>query len=93
MSARLSHLGRLRLVLADEVGADPARVTERAEFAALGVDSLAKAALVSRLEDEFAIRISDDEVAFCETVATALDLIETKIEAQVGTARFGRGVR
>jgi acyl carrier protein len=72
---------RARLVIVLELACDPAKVMDRADFRKdLGADSLDMARLPRALEDEFGIRLTDHEVAFCETVGTALDLIETKIE-------------
>jgi acyl carrier protein len=59
----------------------PRRVTEAAEFRRdLGADSLDLAEIPVLIEEEFGIRFNDDEVAFCQTVGTAIDLIESKLE-------------
>lgn len=46
----------------------------------LHADSLDIAALANRLEEEFDIRIGDDEAEACTTVAEAIELIERKVE-------------
>lgn len=72
---------RVRLVLVTELGIPPARVRDGAEFRRdLGADSLDMVQVPRALEEEFGIRFSDDEVSFCETVGTAIDLIEQKMD-------------
>lgn len=76
---RIAH--RARLVVARELIVNPHRIVESSEFRAdLEADSLDMAQLWRAIEAEFGIRISDDEAAFCQTVGTAIDLIETKLE-------------
>ncbi|HVM38317.1 MAG TPA: acyl carrier protein [Sphingomicrobium sp.] len=85
---------RVRTVLVRELRCPGSRVTENAEFVAdLGAmpapglppagrqgGILDKLAVMMALEDEFGIKLTDREVAFCETVGTAIDLVETKLE-------------
>lgn len=72
---------RARMIIVQELGCDPARVRDTAEFRRdLKADSLDMVTVPSAIEDEFGIRLSDAEVAFCETVGTAIDLIETKLQ-------------
>ena len=74
---------RAKLVVAEVLATKVARIDERHEFRAdLGADSLDMVELTARLEEEFKVRVSDDEAAFCETVGTAIDLIENKLEHQ-----------
>lgn len=81
---------RARLVIVRQLACDPARVTESAEFRShLKADSLDVVSLTMALEEEFSVAVSDDEAAFCETVGTAFDLIENKLER----ASVGRGER
>lgn len=72
---------RVRIVLVRELRCPASKVNEDAEFAAdLGASSLDKIGIASALEEEFGVRLSDREVSFCETVGTAIDLVETKLE-------------
>lgn len=78
---RTEIVRRARLVIARELVLDMRKVSEAAEFVKdLGADSLDMVALPRAIEEEFGILLSDEEVAFAQTVGTALDLIETKIE-------------
>jgi len=72
---------RARLVIACELGVPIERVREGSDFRAdLGADSLDLVQLPAALEDEFKVQLSDDEVEFCATVGTAIDIIEAKLE-------------
>lgn len=72
---------RVRSIIVSELRCPIARVGENAEFAAdLGATGLDKISIVCGLENAFWIRLSDDEVTFCKTVGTAIDLVETKLE-------------
>lgn len=72
---------RARMAIARELCVAPSRIRETSDFRAdLGADSLDMVKVVAALEDEFKVSVSDDEAAFCQTVGTALDLIENKIE-------------
>lgn len=72
---------RARVVIARELACPMRRLGDGAEFRRdLGADSLDLVNIPHALEEEFAIRFSDDEVAFCQTVGTAVDLIRTKLE-------------
>lgn len=72
---------RARLVIGQELMVNPMKIRDDSEFVAhLGADSLDMVTLVAALEDEFRIEITDDDVAFAQTVGTAVDLIAAKIE-------------
>jgi acyl carrier protein len=72
---------RARLVIARELGVQLRSVTDGADFRRdLGADSLDLVNLPRALEDEFAVAFTDDQVEFCQTVGTAIDLIESKLE-------------
>lgn len=60
---------RLRAVIADQLAVAAAQLTDEARFVDLGADSLDHAALMNRLESEFAIRLGDDEAEGCTTLA------------------------
>lgn len=72
---------RARVVIARELGCPMRRLGDGADFRRdLAADSLDLVNIPHALEEEFGIRFSDDEVAFCQTVGTAADLIRTKLE-------------
>lgn len=85
---------RARLVLVRELGVNGAKVTEDAEFRCdLGADSLDMVRIPAALEEEFGIAITDDDVDFCETVGTAIDLIAAKLERQASPQFLAGGRR
>lgn len=60
---------RARLVIARELACPMRRLTDGADFRRdLGADSLDLVRVPHALEEEFGIRLSDDEVEFCKTV-------------------------
>lgn len=77
---------RARLLIARELLTSPARLTDATEFRALGADDKDMAVVRTAAEAEFGIKITLRELAFCETVGTLSDLIETKLENRGVTA-------
>lgn len=71
---------RARTVIARELSASVARCHDDASWRDLGADSLDMVTIPAALENEFGIRLGDAEVEFCQTVGTAIDLVETKLE-------------
>ena len=72
---------RARLVIARELACPVGRVRDDAEFAGdLKADSLDMVRLPAALEEEFDVLLTDDEVAFCKTVGTAIDVLDAKLE-------------
>lgn len=72
---------RVRAIIAGHLNVAIARVQDNADFRLdLKADSLDLVEIPALLEEAFAIRISDDEAEFCESVGTAIDLVETKLE-------------
>lgn len=72
---------RARLIVAEALNVSPTRINDDAEFAAdLGADSLDLVEIPAALEEAFGIVLTDDEVAFCKTFGTAIDVIEAKLE-------------
>lgn len=91
---------RARMVIGQELICNWTKISDASEFTRdLGADSLDMVSLPRALEDEFGIILTDDEVGFCQTVGTAIDLIETKLENRAcgESLRFGaqpaRGLR
>lgn len=72
---------RVRVTIARELGCPVTRLTDGADFRRdLGADSLDLVTVPRALEDESAIVLTDQEVEFCQTVGTAIDLIKSKLE-------------
>jgi len=62
--------------LADELQADPAKITETTHFREdLSADSLDLYTLVQELEDQYGVKMSDEEAARIHTVAQAIDFV------------------
>ena len=71
---------RLRALATDVLDLRDDQVVPEARFADdLGADSLDLVELVEALEEEFAIRIDDDELADIATVGEAFDLLVGKL--------------
>lgn len=72
---------RVRIIIVQELRCPSERVREEADLGAdLGAGSLDKITVACRIENEFGIRLSDDECAFAQTVGTLVDLVQQKIE-------------
>lgn len=69
-------LGLIRSHLADELELDPARIDVETRFKEdLEADSLDLYTLVQELEDNYGIRISDEDAASILTVGQAADYV------------------
>ncbi|MGI6511951.1 acyl carrier protein [Catenisphaera adipataccumulans] len=80
MNRRIKNmLEKIKEVMAEAINVDPADVVPEARLAEdLDIDSLAAVELSLELEQEFDIRIEDEELAELKTVQDILDLIEKK---------------
>lgn len=79
---------RARFVIAVELSVPMAQVGDGADLREdLGATPRDMADLAHALEDEFQVRLTDDDVAFARTVGTMVDLIETKLEQGAGFDR------
>ena len=66
----------IREHLADELDLDPARIQESTHFRDdLSADSLDLYTLVQELEDQYGVKMSDEEAAQIHTVAQAIDFV------------------
>ncbi len=73
---------RLIQVLVDELGLDADKINPDADFEKdLEVDSLGVVELLMALEDEFGVKIPDEEAENIHTVGEAIDLVSSKLGA------------
>jgi len=78
---------RMKKVLADQLDANPAELTEGTSFVDdLGADSLAVVELVLAMEEAFGVAIPDDQAEKLQTVGDAVTYVMTHA-GQKGTAK------
>jgi acyl carrier protein len=78
-------LDRVRAHLSEELGVDPAKISDATRFREdLDADSLDLYELVMELEDRYGIRVSEEEAARIETAGQAVDFVLAKAPAAVG---------
>jgi acyl carrier protein len=71
---------RLTELLVNELGLDREQITMEASFQEdLEVDSLGVVELLMALEDEFGVKIPDEEAEQITTVGEAVELVEAKL--------------
>lgn len=71
---------RLESVLVTELGLDEDKIEDGAHFEEdLDVDSLGVVELLMALEDEFDVKIPDEEAESIVTVGQAIDLVHKKL--------------
>ena len=73
---REEALERVRGILVEQLGVDDGQVTEDASFQGdLDADSLDLVELIMELEDQFGLKISDEDAQKIETVGQAVDYV------------------
>ena len=83
----------IKKVLIDAINVDEEEIKPEAKLNDdLGIDSLAAVELALELENEFDIRIEDEELAKLETVQDVIDIIEAKNRCCAGTSAPGNAL-
>ena len=71
---------KMRELLVEELGLDASKISDGARFEEdLEVDSLGVVELLMALEDEFGVRIPDEEAENITAVGEAVDLVLAKL--------------
>ena len=71
---------KLKDLLVSELGLEADKISAEASFEEdLEVDSLGVVELLMAMEDEFGVKIPDEEAEQIGTVGQAVDLVETKL--------------
>jgi acyl carrier protein len=78
MTTSTATLDRVRTLLQERLGVPPEDVTADATFEQLDLDSLDLVEFALGAEDEFGVRISDEEAEDLQTIGEAIALLEAK---------------
>ena len=75
-ASREEILEQVKAAVADRLGVDESEITEEASFQEdLNADSLDLVELIMSLEDEFGMKIPDDDAQKIQTVGQAVDYV------------------
>ena len=78
-ASREEILERVKEVLVEQLGVDEGEITEAASFQEdLDADSLDLVELIMELEDQFGVKISDEDAQSIQTVGQAVDYIAAR---------------
>ncbi|MCL4291230.1 MAG: acyl carrier protein [Thermoleophilia bacterium] len=78
-ASREEILERVKEVLIEQLGVDEADINEAASFQEdLGADSLDLVELIMELEDQFGVKISDEDAQGIQTVGHAVEYIAAR---------------
>jgi acyl carrier protein len=70
---------KFKKIVADELSIDPSQVKEDARFIEdLGADSIGLMELIMRLEEEYGVKIPDQDIEKIRTVGDAINYIKSK---------------
>jgi acyl carrier protein len=73
---REDAFNRVKEILVEQLGVDEGQVTEEASFQGdLDADSLDLVELIMELEDQFGLKISDEDAQKIETVGQAVEYV------------------
>jgi len=79
----LDITGKIKTVIAEQLGVKPEEVTDQAKFVDdLGADSLDTVELVMALEEEYGVEIPDEDAEKLTTVGEAIKYIEEKMASK-----------
>lgn len=70
---------KIKAIVADQLGVDPASITAETRFEDLNADSLDVVEVIMALEDEFGIAIPDEAAEQIKNIGAAVDFINAAI--------------
>ncbi len=85
----MDTLARIKDLATKELSLDPAKIDPNAPLADLGVDSLTFIEFMFKIEDEFGVKVSDDDLRKIKCLADLERHVAASLQA--GTNRSGRG--